>query len=416
MNALTVCSQQKSIDKLVVILASPLREELTAFVNSGAGMDLFSIDGMRDMCETQCFHFWNTWLASQNRFFKKIMGQVGIRHFDITLLNKLAGLGSRNESSVATLFWTSTGIPTASSPFSDHFRSKEILPLVSDQEYRRVYDRVKEQSNMSFELMSRNQFQQFKIHNIPALRSSMDQVLRWLVPAGDFVPGATRYAPKRDLRVVLQGDYFQPRNYSNNIVVADNLINLVAQIVFDHLEYFSPKALKGLDNYPTVTIKGKGDKENNISKEDYLTRFKVQFYWFHLAKSVARYVNYDLTQDFMRSFNDPHYHCFNLETTTIAVDLMEGRTSFGHHSEIALNALLAGKEGRILHQQITADIRKSVVTRIDAHLTQKVKQEKAHLGLPEAAKDRVINDQVKFAELAKGYKTNPGMYTSKPFL
>ena len=76
------------------------------------------------------------------------------------------------------------------------------------------------------------------------------------------------YAPKRDLRFVLQWDYFRPRKYDNNIVVADNLIDLVAQIVFDHVEYFSPSALKGLDNYPTVTIKGKWDTENDISEED----------------------------------------------------------------------------------------------------------------------------------------------------
>ncbi|KAF6229335.1 hypothetical protein HO133_007451 [Letharia lupina] len=49
MNALTVCSQQKSIDKLIIVLASPLRGELSRFVNSGAGIKLFSQDGMRDM-------------------------------------------------------------------------------------------------------------------------------------------------------------------------------------------------------------------------------------------------------------------------------------------------------------------------------------------------------------------------------
>ncbi len=58
----------------------------------------------------------------------------------------------------------------------------------------------------------------------------------------------------------------------------------------------------------------------------------------------AWHVNHDLQQDFMRSFNGPRYHCFNVETTTIAVDLMQGRTCFGRHSEVALNTYLAGKE------------------------------------------------------------------------
>lgn len=113
----------------------------------------------------------------------------------------------------------------------------------------------------------------------------------------------------------------------------------------------------------------------------------------------------------MRPFNDPAYHCFKVENTTVAVDLMEGRTSYGHHSEILLNPLLSGKEGKILHQRITADLRKSVVTRIDSHLTQKVKEERAHLELSQAAQERVIHDQIKFAELAKAYKAKPGMYT-----
>ena len=189
--------------------------------------------------------------------------------------------------------------------------------ILSHLDYRRMYDRLKDERSLSFELMSRNQLQQFKSHNVPALRSVMDQNLRWLVPSGDFVPGATRYTPKRDLRIILQTEYFPHRDYANNIIVADNLINLVAQIVVDPVDCFSPKASKGLDNYPTVTIKGMGDKENNVSEEKYLTRFNVRFYWFHPAKSIARYVNYDLQEKFMRAFNDPHYHCFHMETTLL---------------------------------------------------------------------------------------------------
>ncbi len=173
--------------------------------------------------------------------------------------------------------------------------------ILSHLDYRRIYDRLKDERSMSFELMSRNQLQQFKSHNVPALRSVMDQVLRWLVLSGDFVPGATRYTPKRDLRIILQTENFPHRDYANNIIVADNLINLVAQIVFDHIDCFSPKASKGLDNYPTVTIKGMGNKEKNVSGEEYLTRFNVRFYWFHLAKSVSRYVNYDLRERCDRS-------------------------------------------------------------------------------------------------------------------
>ena len=95
---------------------------------------------------------------------------------------------------------------------------------------------------------------------------------------------------------------------------------------------------------------------------------------------------------------------------------MEGRTFFGHHSEVTHNPYLTGKEGQALYQQIMADFRKSVVTRIYAYLTQKVTQERAHLELPERTQDRVRNDQLKFADLTKSYKIKHGMYTSEPFL
>ena len=49
---------------------------------------------------------------------------------------------------------------------------------------------------------------------------------------------------------------------------------------------------------------------------------------------------------------------------------------------------LTSKEGKILHQQIVADVRKSIFMRINAHLTQKVTQELAHLGLSEATQDQ----------------------------
>lgn len=170
-------------------------------------MELFSIDGMRDMCESQCFKFWNSGSAKQNRFCERIVGDVGHRHFDIILLNKLAELGQRNQSSVANLFWPNAGVDTTHSPFPGRFRSKDLLTRVSDQQYRKLYDNLVKDENMSFELMSKHQFSQFKQHNVTGLRSVMDQVLRWLVPAGDFVVGVGRHAAKRDLRTILNDDY-----------------------------------------------------------------------------------------------------------------------------------------------------------------------------------------------------------------
>ena len=72
--------------------------------------------------------------------------------------------------------------------------------------------------------------------------------------------------------------------------------------------------------------------------------------------------------------------------------------------------LLSGKEGKIVHQQILNDLRKSLVLRIDAQLSQKVEQENAHLKYSELIKDRIVHDQIKFAALAKDYKAKPGMH------
>ena len=181
--ALTVFSQyQKSIDKLAFVLSSPLREELTTFVKTGAGMDIFQLDGMRDMVESQCFNFWNSWLRQHNNFVQRVMGNVGHRHFDIILLNKLAALESRNADNISSLFWTPTGSGTTESPFPGRGRSKDILTLVANRDFKGIYNKLMQTQNLSFPLLSKQQFSHFKQHNVAALRSVMDQVLRWLIP------------------------------------------------------------------------------------------------------------------------------------------------------------------------------------------------------------------------------------------
>ena len=51
----------------------------------------------------------------------------------------------------------------------------------------------------------------------------------------------------------------------------------------------------------------------------------------------------------MRPFNNPRYYCFQVETTSIHVDLIEGKAFFGNHLEVALNPFLTGEEGRALY-------------------------------------------------------------------
>ena len=72
----------------------------------------------------------------------------------------------------------------------------------------------------------------------------MDQVLRWLVAADDFVVRAPRCVAKKDLRNVLHLDYFAKYQSFAEVQISDTLIKLVAQTVFDHVEVFSPKTNK----------------------------------------------------------------------------------------------------------------------------------------------------------------------------
>lgn len=110
----------------------------------------------------------------------------------------------------------------------------------------------------------------------------MDQFLGWLVPVGDFVVGIGNNATKRGLRTNLHDEFPTHRDYPNELHVAENLIKVVAQTLFDHVVYFSVSGTKiwsrsdHLVNDPTSPshIKIKGDKENHISEEDYLKRFK----------------------------------------------------------------------------------------------------------------------------------------------
>ena len=109
------------------------------------------------------------------------------------------------------------------------------------------------------------------------LNLTSSSLTRTLRTEDGSVFGAPEMMPP-DLRTILNDDYFAHRGFPNEISTADNLKQLVAQVVFDHVEFFSLKLSKGLDNYPTVTIKVKGDKKNNVSEEEYLKRFKVHYY------------------------------------------------------------------------------------------------------------------------------------------
>ena len=58
-SALHVCSaaSDDTVDKLVTVLQSPLRERLAEWLQFGVGLETFAVNGMYEMVSSGCFEF-----------------------------------------------------------------------------------------------------------------------------------------------------------------------------------------------------------------------------------------------------------------------------------------------------------------------------------------------------------------------
>ena len=139
------------------------------------------------------------------------------------------------------------------------------------------------------------------------MRSTMSQVLRWLLPSPHLAKN--RYALKKDLCEVSHRDFFVVKRFEHPSAAAKNLIRLVGHIVSKDVTNFSPKSRPQFDSYPTFATKDPSTgKVRKVSEDEYMSRFRGSWAWTHLAKSVARYVRYKFEEPFMKVFNDPDYH------------------------------------------------------------------------------------------------------------
>ena len=158
----------------------------------------------------------------------------------------------------------------------------------------------------------------------------------------------------------------------------------MVEITFDHVMKFAPKVKPGLDNHPAImTINLTTGKESKGSVKEYMQRFQFQWAWFHLAKFVARFSDYQLPKGFMNKFNNDGYSVCNSAPAYNGVAdkvlvLRErryrdsrrpcrGARLLRRHSEVRSNPLLNIKEGKALLELIRGDVRPSVVTRVEEY-------------------------------------------------
>lgn len=100
----------------------------------------------------------------------------------------------RTEAAVDNILWVESLNPTPNSSIVGTARSTELLTLLSDAEYIAAYREAKRSDNLKYSLRSRQAFQQFTIHKIPALPSVVSQVIRWLIPSPKTVPNRNAMA------------------------------------------------------------------------------------------------------------------------------------------------------------------------------------------------------------------------------
>lgn len=320
---LAVCSSPKtrsSLDEYRAIMATPMRVELQRFCNSGAGMEIFTLDMAYEMSLSACHEvsiapgdervaltssqYWRVFFSQLNGFMEKVVPRI--RHFDMKFWALLQAIQPRTEAAVNNIFWVESVNPSPSSPIAGTSRSSGILPLLSDAEYISAYRAAKRPDSLKYHLRSRQSFQYFTVHNVRALRSVMRQVIRWLIPSPESA--TSRNAMALEVVDVLVHGFLEVNGFERPEASAEELVNLVSDCIFEEIRSFSPIVIPSFDSYPTVATKNPtSGKTSTTTPEEYITRFRTNMAWHGFAKSVARFVRYKLEEGFMKAFNDLNY-------------------------------------------------------------------------------------------------------------
>ena len=212
MKNLDVCASAnaETLDKMVTILASPLRDSLIKWAKFGVGLEQFKVHGIHEMIISQCHSHWVDWFRRHNRFYGQVMGTMSARFFDMELQNELNSMQPRNEASITSLFGPNKGLECSVCPILGEKRNPRILQFISDDEYLAIYGRLLEPEHLGMSLMSKRDFRDFIKYEVSAMRSVIPQVVRWLLPLGDSLEdagGKKSLGEETCIRERLQGDY-----------------------------------------------------------------------------------------------------------------------------------------------------------------------------------------------------------------
>ena len=252
--AIYAAADISNMDKLITIPGSPLRAKLARFMQSGLGIEVFATKCWDAIVLSQCHELWKLGLRDMYIFIKHTMGDVPMRHFDAELHEHLAKIQPRNVANVQSLFWVVKGIDCDITPIRCYKRNAGIPRYVDHEAYVAVFHQLCQPWSLKFSLRTKKARSAFNKHNIPATRSVMPQLLRWLVPAAEASPDTKggRWQVKRDYRDIIVEGFFAHEGYRFATAAADNLMRLVEEIISKYINNFSPALSPSSNNYPTI--------------------------------------------------------------------------------------------------------------------------------------------------------------------
>ncbi len=181
-------------------------------------------------------------LSQLNNFMERIVPRT--RHFDMKFWTLLQAIQPRTEAAVDNVFWVKSLDPTPSSPIPGTARSPELLTLLSDAEYIAAYREAKRPESLNYRLRSRQSFQHLTMHNRPSapLRDMPGDTL-----AGTEAQDSSK--PQRDGSRgggCLGAFIFEVTGFERPDSAAEELVNVVAESVFEDIQSFSLKTTASL--------------------------------------------------------------------------------------------------------------------------------------------------------------------------
>ena len=114
---------------------------------------------------------------------------------------------------------------------------------------------------------------------------------------------SSKAANRTELSKVLSNHFFQCRNFNHPNKAASNLINLVAETVFNNITSFAPKTNPLMEGNPSVVVQPPTtNKEPRTRVDRCMKYFQNSWDWHSPVKLVSPYCSYHLEEEIMQDF------------------------------------------------------------------------------------------------------------------